>query len=226
MQQINLIDESCGFCAELHDISVENNLLEHYIRPELGLSSRVILQTEHFEVIPTLGAFVEGYVMVVSKEHHDCSGKIPADLFPELKHVISQMKDRIFRCYGMDAVCFEHGSVSCTNRFGGCINHAHIHIVPCKESLINQLADYQMEYRRIGSIDELRAYGGSGHPYLYFADIDGQQYVVTSEFVVSQFFRQLLAKSHGVAEEWDWRTNLNLEKLKKTYERLRENASQ
>ena len=220
MQKVDIVDEDCGFCTEIHGISHANNLLEQYIEPQLGMASRVIEKTEHFEAIPTLGAFVEGYVMVVSLDHYECVGRIPKNYYPELKCFLREMKDRIARCYGMKTVCFEHGSVSCTNRFGGCINHAHIHIVPCNELLIDQLGEYQIEYRKISSIDELRPFGLSGRPYLYFEDVDGQQYVAASGFVVSQFFRQLLARTHGIPEEWDWRSHLNLERMKKTFERM------
>ena len=220
MYTSELIDETCGFCAEIYGISSDNNLLEHYITPKTGLASRVITRTEHFQVIPTLGAFIEGYVMVVSLEHYDCVGKIPSAYFPELKRLLQEIKDKVRQCYGMDTVCFEHGSVSCTNRFGGCINHAHIHIVPCEESLISQFADYQMEYIKLDVIDELKLFGETGNPYLYFQDTDGQQYAITSDFVISQFFRQLLARSHGVSDQWDWRSNLNLENVAKTYEKM------
>lgn len=220
MQTEELFDETCGFCAEIHGIRSDNNLLEHYITPQTGLTSRVITQTEHFRVIPTIGAFVEGYVMVVSLEHYDCAGKIPAACYPELKQLLRDTKEIIRQKYGMETVCFEHGSVSCTNRFGGCINHAHIHVVPCRESLIGQLAEYQMEYRKIDSIDELQPYGQSGCPYLFFEDTDQQQYVITGDFIISQFFRQLLARSHGVPDEWDWRGHLHLENIGATCEKL------
>jgi len=222
MPTFELMDEACGFCAEIHGMDADNNLLTHYITPQAGLTCRTIAQTEHFRVIPTIGAFVEGYVMVVALEHYDCAGKLPAAYYPELKALLQQMKAQIRQVYGMDTVCFEHGSVSCTNRFGGCINHAHIHIVPCPRSLISQLAEYQMTYRKIDSIDGLREFGKTGEPYLFFEDTDQQQYVVSGGFVISQFFRQLLARAHGVPDEWDWRSHLNLEKLAQTYKTLAE----
>ena len=220
MQQIDLIDESCGFCTEIHDIPAENNLLDNYIRLQLGLDSRVIFQTDHFVVIPTIGSFVEGYVMVVSKDHYTCVGNIPESHFSELKALLLETKNRIRSAYGMDTVCFEHGSVSCTNRFGGCINHAHIHIVPSRESLIGYLPEYGLEYQELAAIDALQPFGRDGIPYLYFEDVDEQQYVATGEFVVSQFFRKLLAHSHGVPEQWDWRSNLNLDQMRKTIQTL------
>lgn len=221
IQSNKLIDESCGFCTEFHDIPADNNLLEHYIIPHTGLESRIITQTEHFLVVPTLGAFVEGYAMVVSRYHYDCMGKLLPELFPELKELLTNVKHHIRKCYGMGTVCFEHGSISSCNRFGGCINHAHIHIVPCKESLIGQLPNYHMDYRQITDLYELQTFAQRGESYLYFEDIDEQQYSISGDFVISQFFRQLLANSHNVSGEWDWRSHLNLEKMSKTYTTLK-----
>lgn len=216
------IDETCGFCAEIHSIPSDNNLLLHHITPNTGLTSRVITQTEHFVVIPTLGSFVEGYVMVLSKAHYDCAGQIPADQMAELTQLLEMMKNRIRQCYHTDTVCFEHGSVSCTNRFGGCINHAHIHIVPCPNSLMGEIALYDLQTEKIDSLEDLQGYGQRGEPYLYFEDTDQQKYLITGDNVVSQFFRKLLAQQHGVDEKWDWRTDLCMENVQKTCQRLSE----
>lgn len=209
-------DETCGFCAEIHGVDRENNLLRTHITPQTGLESRVILETEHFQVIPTLGGFVEGYVMVVSRNHYDCVGKVPAADLPELKALLEEVKGRIRRCYGTGTVCFEHGSVSCTNRFGGCINHAHVHIVPCGASLLEDIRCFGLDCQSIDDLEALRAYGADGTPYLYFEDVDQRKYLITGDAVISQFFRKLLADHHGVPERWDWRTDLFMDNIEKT----------
>lgn len=216
------MDETCGFCAEIRGIPRENNLLLTHITPQTGLESRVITQTEHFQVIPTLGGFVEGYVMVVSREHYDCVGKLPESYFAELEALLEEIKGRIRSRYHTDTICFEHGSVSCTNRFGGCINHAHIHIVPCAVSLLEDIRAFGLECREIGDLGALRAYGADGTPYLYFEDTDQRKYLITGDAVVSQFFRKLLADHHGVPERWDWRTDLFMENIEKTIHALRD----
>lgn len=218
------IDETCGFCAEIHNIPSDNNMLLQYITPNTGLQTRILAQTEHFVVIPTLGSFVEGYVMVLSREHFDCVGKIPPEQLPELKALLEAMKKQVKLCYNTDTVCFEHGSVSCTNRFGGCINHAHIHIVPCCNSLVDEIGQYELQTQQIGSIEDLQEYGQRCEPYLYFQDTDDREYLITGDNVVSQFFRKLLAQQHDVAEKWDWRSDLCMDNLQKTCERLGKEA--
>ena len=219
---MDLWDETCGFCAEIRNLEQDNNLLHSHITPATGLHSRVLYETAHFQVIPTLGAFVEGYVMVVSKDHYDCVGKLPPEQIAELEQIVEEMKGRIRRRYGTAAVCFEHGSVSCTNRFGGCINHAHLHIVPCRENLVDQVRQYDLELSPITTLDALAQYGRDGRPYLYFQDADGARFLITGLCFVSQFFRMLLARHHAVGECWDWRKHLYLENIGKTIDALKD----
>ena len=143
---------------------------------------------------------------------------------PELKALLEAMKKQVRECYNTDTVCFEHGSVSCTNRFGGCINHAHIHIVPCRNSLIDEIGLYELQTQQIGSVADLQAYGQRCEPYLYFQDTDDREYLITGDNVVSQFFRKLLAQQHDVAEKWDWRSDLCMDNIQKTCQRLGKEA--
>jgi hypothetical protein len=48
--------------------------------------------------------------------------------------------------------------------------------------------------------------------------------LITGDNVVSQFFRKLLAQQHDVAEKWDWRSDLCMDNLQKTCERLGKEA--
>jgi hypothetical protein len=128
--------------------------------------------------------------------------------------------------YGTDVICFEHGSVSCANRFGGCLNHAHLHILPCNVSLIEEIAEYELEITRLPSLSLLQDQGGAENPYLFFEDVDGERYMITGEYIASQFFRKLAANHAGLALEWDWRENLFLDNVFNTVRRLRQDGVQ
>lgn len=213
-------DESCGFCAEIHGIRTENNLLYSIITPQTELESRVLAETEHFIVIPTIGAFVDGYVMIVTKEHYECIGKMPAEAIGELEQLISRIKKCIRETYQMDTVCFEHGGVSCAKRAGGCIVHAHLHLVPCDSPIIDEVRDRGFTADSISGLSSLQKYGKDNLPYLYFEDTDGQKYIVRERFVISQFFRQLLAHHFGLDSQWDWRQHFFLDNMVKIVERM------
>lgn len=211
---------SCGFCAEFSGIDQENNLLRKIISPNCGLVSRTVYQTDHFIVIPTLGALVEGYLLVLSKAHYESIRQIPKEFFSEFDEVVDKVKSVIRSTYGKDSVCFEHGAASCSNKFGGCIDHAHLHVVPCSETLSGTIQEFGMELMPIPSRAALTDVVGRRQPYLYWEDSDESKYVIQGDFIPSQFFRKIIADYYSVAEQWDWRQYLNLENLQKTYRLL------
>lgn len=226
MNPSTFIDPSCGFCVEINDLDADNNLLKSIITPQTGLESRYVYENDEFIVMPTLGAFVEGYVMIVPKTHYDCIGKMPLESIDALAKLSETIKKQVKEAYGTSVICFEHGSVSCANKFGGCLNHAHLHILPCNVSLIEEISEYDLEISLLPNLSVLHDYGSVDNPYLFFEDISGEQYVITGEYIVSQFFRKLVANHIGLSEAWDWRENLFLENVLNTVRRLKQDDSQ
>ena len=206
----------CGFCAELSDTDTSNNLMKTEIAPALSIDSRIMYETENYVVIPTIGCFVKGYVLIVSKQHYDCAGKMSKSSIMELCHLTLKVIAAIKKSYGVDSIVFEHGAVSCANRFGGCINHAHIHIVPCMESVLGELEKRPVRLQMLSSLTDIAQKANRGEPYLFFRDVDDKKYFVESDIMISQFFRQLLAKKHGVSNKWDWRQNFFLDNMRLT----------
>lgn len=216
----SLFEPSCGFCAELNGLDQGNNLLRKVIAPESGIESRIVYETEHFAVVPTLGALVEGYLLVISKAHYESVRQIPEELFPEFDETVYKVKSVIRSVYQKNVVCFEHGAASCSDKFGGCIDHAHLHVVPCGETLSAAIQELGMELHPISSLDALLDAVDKKQPYLYWEDSDESKYVIRDGFIPSQFFRKIVADYYSIAEQWDWRQELNLTNLLKTYQAL------
>lgn len=213
-------DESCSLCAEINAAETPNNLMFSVISLQTELKSRVITESEHFVVIPTIGAFVEGYVLIVSKAHFECMGKIPVQLFPELERLTLSVKEMIQKEYGSNSICFEHGGLSCTNLHGGCIAHAHLHIVPCDTLMINEICSFGLTASKLQALSSLHEICQNDTPYLYFEDIDKEKYYLQGKYIPSQFFRQIMARYHGRSSEWDWRQYFFVENMEKTMERM------
>lgn len=94
----------------------------------------VFLETENFVVTPTRGSFVEGYLLIVTKEHFLSFGRLPDHLFAEFRQIHRTVTERLRPVYG-PIITFEHGgNGGFADRGGSCIEHAHMHIVPYSDN--------------------------------------------------------------------------------------------
>ena len=115
---------------------------------------------------------------------------------------------------------FEHGPASSMKRGGCCIEHAHIHAVPVKVDLVEDIRQH-FECKEINSFESLNQQYESRMPYLFFEDNEGKRYLfnVTST-IPSQYIRQLIAVKMGKQERWDWRIYYGLDEMVRTIGRL------
>lgn len=216
------VDTACGFCAELHGIEDDNNLMYRLIFPKTGLKSRILYNTDHVAVMPTVGSFVEGYLLLVSRRHVSCIGDLQDHELAELEGQLAYIKRQEELCYHKRVACFEHGMAACSRRSGGCIDHAHLHVVPCEVLLEDFIKKYDLKYRRIASMKELQSLAAAHKPYLFWEEIDGTKWVIDEGVIPSQFFRKVLADIHGVNQQWDWRQHYCLNNMVKTLQTMTE----
>jgi len=213
---IRSIQDTCAFCAEINQIPNSCNYFLQYMGKQLNQTSRIVMETDNFVVFPTVGCFVEGYLLIVSKEHYSSFACLPATMLEEQTTLIAAVKTRLQDVYGKQVICFEHGSAFCDVSMGGCVDHAHMHLLPYDCSLTEEILPYALKYRQIHSFSELWPLGNNNMPYLYWQDIDGLMYVVDDGFVPSQFFRRIVANHYNMPESWDWRQFPYVDKMIKT----------
>jgi diadenosine tetraphosphate (Ap4A) HIT family hydrolase len=193
-----------------------NNQINHTI------SSRIIDETENWVCVPTVGAFVLGYVLIISKIHYNCFSVIPPDMYDCLEQFVHKQKNIIKQIFSFDCVVFEHGTISDKYQGANSIDHAHIHVVPCKGSIWSKI---QQKYKLhtvlyFETYSEMLIYANrqSLNSYLTFCDTDGRCYLIddASNFP-SQFFRMVLAAESGVEQKWNWKEHMFLQNGIKTY---------
>ena len=91
-----------------------------------------LLESQHFVVIPTVGQFVEGWVMAVSRSHRGSLQQHTREELEDLRSILKQAVKIVQATYGQ-AIVFEHGPSDCLTLHGGCsIDHTHVHIAPCR----------------------------------------------------------------------------------------------
>jgi hypothetical protein len=177
-----------------------------------------LFQTDHFVVLPSLGAMVEGWLLIVPKAHYMCMGAVPSVLEAEYFQLREYVRTHLESRYSKPVVLFEHGPSRMLKRTGCGVDHAHVHFVPFADDLIDLATPYLSKGSQwhVASPQSLRDAYSAGLDYLY-AEVPGRGVVMTTaaEFG-SQVFRRAIADSLHISEEYQWREFLRLETVAKT----------
>jgi diadenosine tetraphosphate (Ap4A) HIT family hydrolase len=188
----------CEFCNEFMGCSA-NSFAARYGHE---LESRLILEQSDFQVLPSLGQIVPGYLLLVPKQHFRALADMSLNELKELEVLKMYIASQLYSTYG-DYLFFEHGAR--TSDSGGCgISHAHLHAVPfpCDKDPVEELTR-SFAFEEISNLPELKRIQPE-QPYLYYEAVRGKRYVFYPPFVPSQYIRRLLAEALGI-EMWDWR---------------------
>ena len=177
---------------------------------------RTIGETETFFILPTLGCLVVNYLLIVPKKHLSCFGQLSAEQFLELAYIEKKIRDINEREFGSPTILFEHGTSIIGTLFGNSIEHAHLHILPYKNDFLTEIAYRGFKLKTINSITHLPEVVKQAQTYLYYSPPSRDSFVVLDEEVPSQFFRTILSKSIGLADEWNWRNHIHEINIEKT----------
>ncbi|AFY38379.1 histidine triad (HIT) protein [[Leptolyngbya] sp. PCC 7376] len=207
----------CTFCAQyvLHTHAIAWSK----IGQEYGQFSDVILETDNCLAIAGFGALTEGYVLIIPKDHYLSVGGLPKKLMSEFIAVKQIIGDSIKKIYGQVAF-FEHGMSTCSLS-GGCIDHAHIHAIPCKTDF---RAHLQIDFPeiQISDIFELSKFSNANISYIFYENIFEEKFVyVATETIKSQYIRRLWAGSIGKPKEWNWGIFIGEKNIARTIEKIR-----
>jgi len=169
---------------------------------------RPLLESPNFIVIPSIGAMVEGWLLITPKRHHICMGSLDDALMEELLILKKDTSDLVRKIYG-DFVIFEHGPAK-ENRLVGCsVDHAHLHIVPGNFDLISGASKYLKNDAKWTTckLPDARTPYRQGIDYLYAETSIGQGALCAGEELGSQIFRKVIANCIGKPDMFNWREN-------------------
>ena len=102
---------------------------------KIELFNRLIASTDNFFVIAAIGAFVKGYVMIISKKLIPSLALIESNQKSELDWLITNLSETIKKKYEKEISIFEHGMCAC---IGG-LDRAHLHLMPVTKNLNDEL---------------------------------------------------------------------------------------
>ncbi|PYU33171.1 MAG: hypothetical protein DMG28_09070 [Acidobacteria bacterium] len=208
-------DRYCDLCDEFSG-GTRNTFSRIYAHDS---KRRILLRSEEFVVIPSLGQIVEGYLLVVPTTHRTALGDIPDESLEELRRLCGRVR-AVLECEYGSCIFFEHGTRLAD--VGGCgVYHAHLHAFPFPSFLgdpVNSLRS-KFPYRELGDLSEIKRQTEGLAAYLFYQNSHAESYVFETGVLPSQYVRKLLAEALN-KDDWDWRTVGREEQLLATISRL------
>lgn len=167
-----------------------------------------LYESEHFNVVPSLGSLVEGWVLVVPKEEILNFSQLTEKKYSELEELVNFIKSFQTSLYE-NAIVFEHGPTDKCSKTGCGVDYAHLHMVPYKYDLIEGIQKYfklDLQWIKIKDISEISEHNTKRSDYLYFRTQDDKHFITLRESFPSQIFRQVISNYEGIPERFDWKT--------------------
>ena len=99
------------------------------IPEKVSLENRLIFETKNFFAVCGLGAFIEGYAVIITKDYLNSFAVLNEDELTEFNWITKKINDFYKYKYNKEIAIFEHGMCSCA----GGLDHAHMHTIPSPE---------------------------------------------------------------------------------------------
>lgn len=153
---------------------------------------------------PGLGQFEIGYTLIIPNEHVLCMAELEKRDLDVVGKFVDDVSKALKELFNKPILIFEHGC-GMSGSAGGCIQHAHLHLVPTSISLINLLHNEFIMHE----CKDLKSLAGATKEmlgYLYIIQ-DGKGTVCdVGKRLPSQYLRRVLCEGSGLERDtWDWR---------------------
>ena len=204
----------CVFCQEFDGSG--RSIYHEILGPVLP--SRVVHRTEHFVVFPPLGQFIEGGLLLATRDHRVSMAALPDAYYADLDRLMAETCDLLAERYGCRPLLFEHAPAAPGDKGTCCVDHAHLNVFPARADVHAHLRKFP--HAEIGPMSNLSASWFRDRPYLFLQTNEGRRFVYDAGIVPSQYVRRIITAELGMPERWHWRQYLGLDELKRTFAAL------
>ena len=205
----------CPFCAEFDGEGPEgifSSLMGN------RLASRVLYEDDDFIVMPPLGEFMEGGLLLLTRKHILSFAHLPAEQFEKLERLLKVIGEALAQRWGTAPLVFEHGPAADSSKGVCCVDHAHLNIFPAAVPVCPHLAG-RMNFS-IGSLSELAKLRPAEYGYLLVQENDGARHVFDGQNVPTQLVRRIITTEMGRPDRWHWRDYVGQDELLATFNSL------
>ncbi len=182
-----------------------------YLNGEEQDNERTIYRTENFFVIPTLGQFETGYLLIIPYEHVMSNGELAHEVLDEFLLVLEDIEFILNLTYPNSPgfLVWENGSGSSgKGKAKDSLVHSHVHIAPTSltSEKIAEMSGFNFETLTLHELSNFKE-----HSYLLMRCPDKKHWIINNSpnlYIPRQYVRQLIAEElHLSGDDWNWRTH-------------------
>jgi len=205
----------CPFCMELE--CEGQSIFGEMIRDRLA--SRIIYEDEDFVLMPPLGQFMEGGLLLLTRRHILSFAYLPTALFERLERLLAAIRDQLSAKYGVAPLIFEHGPAPDRSKGVCCVDHAHLNIFPARVAVHPHLS--QKMNLPLSSLAEFSKLRRAEFGYLFVQENDGTRRAYDAHLVPTQLVRRIITSQLGLPQRWHWKDYPGCDELVATYDALK-----
>lgn len=212
---------SCFLCAAL-DCDPDRPL-RHVVSDD-ELDSEILHEELDFSVMLDVAPISEGHLLLLTNDHVPSFASLPSGAIARADALLRYAVDILEKVYNGPVLAFEHGSDGLGGKAGGCIDHAHIHVMP-NVALLTGLESWRLAFRALKNFGDVTQFAGA--EYFMMRDSSAISCAIAPASLPTQLARKLLASNHDAAP--DWRESVRLgarreqsrTRLRSAYRRLK-----
>jgi diadenosine tetraphosphate (Ap4A) HIT family hydrolase len=170
--------------------------------------NQIIWETDKYYALPSIGALVEGWLLIIPREHTISMKDLYGD--NEFKEFTNIVLGKMRSQYPGAFIAFEHGPNECGSNTSCGTDHAHLHIVSYQNSLYKDMVIAGQKWE--GCESEKISLKAGENEYLFYTEIptgstwlNQSGYMSVLEQPCSQYFRKLIANQLNCPTEYDYR---------------------
>lgn len=191
-----------------------------YLDGHVQQNERTIYRSKNFFVIPTLGQFITGYLLIIPFQHIMSNGELSAEHLEEFKTVLEDVEYIIKLTYpeAKGILVWENGSGSSgKGKAKDSLVHSHVHVAPSglTAEQIKEMSGFLYEEIELLDLPKYKA-----HSYLLMRSKDNNRWLINNNpkmYIPRQYVRQLIAEEYAIpGEAWNWRTHPFEDKMHET----------
>lgn len=165
-----------------------------------NIFDRIIKETNHFYIKPTLGSIVPNYLLIITKKHITSFSELNSEELKELTSLLNKCRKMFYKKFSKYPIIFEHGTID--ENSSSSITHAHIHIVLHNFTNENEIIDYlKMKRTTFNSIFNKNI----KKSYIFYINEKNEVFITYDFKKERQIMRKFIAKDVSKEDKWNWK---------------------